>query len=518
MRDICHVEHIGFDYEQKKYYTLPRKAWERPDILLIATGSLACVRTLFFSALRQGKLHQFMPCLISRTEYAGGKAPGILLEALRKASVISGVAGVVVYVSCPDILTRLDLDPQAEETIVPFVLLLRGPLVARTRSAEVELDTFLASVPDSGRRIAQKNLCMPPLSPDFSGIASLLQNWDVYPFLLTAGGCTGCITIADYYQQPYRLDHSRFSDLELAQGCEELAAKGIQTGFEASGKSLCCVVGSAIPALLGMDTEHIVDSVRRAGLPSVYLAADGFSSAQVGIANAMLELGRAILQRATARVNRVNILGYSDLAFGSRKILEPGISALASNGLTAHVWGSLGMNEARSATESALNWIVSAEGLPVAAYMKEQFGVPYTVSLPFGDYGVRRWLDEVGDILGVKMNFRGVSRPNPIDDNRRVLIIGQPVFAESFREFLISECGFSGVQCAAYAPYREMRRLFGYFESIRLFSSMDELSAAVETPDLIMADPLLHGALGETFPLASLCALADPSLSGGHYL
>ncbi|UQT49456.1 hypothetical protein M5E87_06305 [Flavonifractor plautii] len=174
--------------------TLPERIWQRGDLLLAAAGSLACVRALYLRAAELGKLHQFLPCPLTRADYAAYQAAEHLAARLREAARRPGVGGVVLYASCAEVLTQCDLEQVAEQAGLPVRILLRGPLVARTRNAVAELEQILSTFPRLWGN-SPGSAPLPVLPPDFSGVASLLQSWDAYPFLLTAGGCTGCLTL-----------------------------------------------------------------------------------------------------------------------------------------------------------------------------------------------------------------------------------------------------------------------------------------------------------------------------------
>ncbi|MFQ7453511.1 MAG: hypothetical protein ACLRNQ_21305 [Flavonifractor plautii] len=127
--------------------TLPERIWQRGDLLLAATGSLACVRALYLRAAELGKLHQFLPCPLTRADYAAGRAAEHLATRLREAARRPGVGGVVLYASCAEVLTQCDLEQVAEQAGLPVRILLRGPLVARTRNAVAELEQILSTFP-----------------------------------------------------------------------------------------------------------------------------------------------------------------------------------------------------------------------------------------------------------------------------------------------------------------------------------------------------------------------------------
>ena len=147
MRDACRVEVYSAEGGGKHFMTLPERIWQRGDLLLAAAGSLACVRALYLRAAELGKLHQFLPCPLTRADYAAGRAAEHLAARLREAARRPGVGGVVLYASCAEVLTQCDLEQVAEQAGLPVRILLRGPLVARTRNAVVELEQILSTFP-----------------------------------------------------------------------------------------------------------------------------------------------------------------------------------------------------------------------------------------------------------------------------------------------------------------------------------------------------------------------------------
>lgn len=147
MRDACRVEVYSAEGGGKHFMTLPERIWQRGDLLLAAAGSLACVRALYLRAAELGKLHQFLPCPLTRADYAAGQAAEHLAARLREAARRPGVGGVVLYASCAEVLTQCDLEQVAEQAGLPVRILLRGPLVARTRNAVAELEQILSTFP-----------------------------------------------------------------------------------------------------------------------------------------------------------------------------------------------------------------------------------------------------------------------------------------------------------------------------------------------------------------------------------
>lgn len=82
--------------------------WKRKDVMVVAAGSIPCIRELYILAKEMGTLHQFRYVSLTNSDYILGSAEDIIREALRKAALVPGVQVVVFYLSCLDILVRLD--------------------------------------------------------------------------------------------------------------------------------------------------------------------------------------------------------------------------------------------------------------------------------------------------------------------------------------------------------------------------------------------------------------------------
>lgn len=513
MHDVCRVESYSAKKEGKHFITLPERIWQRDDLLLVAAGSLACVRTLYLRAAGLHKLHQFVPCPLTPADYAGGHVEERLTTVIREAVRRPGVGCVIIYASCAEILSQCDLEHVAEQLgfleQIPIRFLLRGPLVARRRNTVRDLDCLLEELPPPTGSISPAYVPTPVLPPDFSGASSLFQNWDAYPFLLTAGGCTGCLTLGDGISQELRLDYSRFDDVELATGCESSAVNGIAEGFQRSGASFCGLMGSAIPEMIGMDYGGIQARLTAQGIPTLLIPCTGFEAAQVGINQALLKLCSWI-QFEGNLPNLVHILGYSDLALGSQRPLQSGIAALNTLGYQVCLWD--GRSGASGTVLPALHWVVTAEGLRAAQWMEAKYGIPYLCGLPLEEHGQSHWLAQLSKADNTPdSSVRNTGKvPN-------LLLVGQPMTTEGLSWAISGRWPTVHIQRAFYAPTKGLKELFRPFlgPETFLFSSPEELAAQVQKePELLLADPLFFPCLVPQFPNAKLLSCPDPTIGG----
>lgn len=146
--------------------SLPERIFQRPDLALVATGSLSCIRSLYQEAVRLEKTHQFFPCIQPAQAYAAGQNGLGLAKTLRQVLTIPEVGGVIIYASCLDVLSQTDFDSIIEglenPRSVPIRVLLRGPMVKRYRRPREDLERMLAEIPERGTAIPREKRWFPP--------------------------------------------------------------------------------------------------------------------------------------------------------------------------------------------------------------------------------------------------------------------------------------------------------------------------------------------------------------------
>lgn len=102
------------------------KFWRRKDLLLLVPGSLPCLRGVYSRALSVGKCHQVSYVRMTNSDYVLGTAEERIRNGIRRAALRKGVKIIIVYLSCLEILIRIDFEDierqMAVETkrIVPF--------------------------------------------------------------------------------------------------------------------------------------------------------------------------------------------------------------------------------------------------------------------------------------------------------------------------------------------------------------------------------------------------------------
>ena len=506
--------------------TLSQKILERDDIVLIGTGSISCIRTLYFQAKEIGKVHQFIPCYINENEYGQGKVEYRIKDSIKKAMNMNGVKGIVIYASCMDVITQIDFDNiinainNLGECIVK--VFYRGPLVKRRVDMKKNLENMLKSIPDSKKKIERKCTYLPPIAADLNGISSMLQQWNfTYNFLVTAGGCSGSIIRTDGIEKKYFLRKSRLNDIEVSLGCEEFLINGIKEDYLESEKNLCCIMGSGVPKFIGVDYEEMVENLKSYEIESIYLESDGFKTAPVAIAKALLKLGKTFLNKKTyVKSNKINLLGYSDLAIGSISKLDECIEYIKKSGYTFELWGATLLENQSIAS---LNWVVSTEGLPLAIWMKENFNIPYVTGIPIGIEDMNKWKNQINRIVEDNdENIKKISGNKTNDENDfNILIIGEPVLSYSIKKYIFYELGFKNIFVGAYTPERNLRKFYKSYwlkDGLICFDDINLLKEKILAVNVVIADPLYKEFINKIYKDAIFISVPYPMISGKNYI
>ena len=498
----CEIEIVLTD-ESPDMQKIPDQILKEKGLALVAAGSLACVRILYFRACKLGKLQQFFGCPVTAREYGMGMQGRKLRNCIGKALKMEGIRGVIVYASCMEVLTLWDFQKELEQVSnphnIPVKILYRGPLVKRRKPPAESLRRILAEIEKNQEAVhteQQPDIPLPPPAPDFSGIASLLQEWNCETLLLTPGGCKSCIESADGTDGMHDLKSTRFHDANVCLGCEKQLIDAAV--HQLTGKGLLCLLGSAVIKTVGMDVRGITGELEKSGRPCVYLPSDGFEGAPPAMAQAWLMLGQKLLLKHSPDERnscQIWILGYSRLGTGKIEHLNPIIERLNNIGCSITIWSN--KETESNAALPFLTWVVSTEGLKLAQWMKDKYNIPYVDAMPVGERMLEGFINKIASIKNKTLYLEQVMKQaesSDSRDSRNVVIIGEPVLSYGIKYYLQAERGFTNVQISAYAPTQGMQSFYRqYAKEVLLFTSPEELCGQLcgQKADIVIADPLL---------------------------
>jgi hypothetical protein len=343
---------------------------------------------------------------------------------------------------------------------------------------------------------------LPPLSPDYSGIASVFHDLGALTILHDASGCTGTYTGYDeprWFGSSSPTFCSGLRELDAILGEDGKLLEKIKAALQGIPAPCVSIIGSPVPMVIGFDFKGFASLVEReTGLPAFGFPANGFHYYDTGQRDAYLAIANRLLEEHPQKIKRaVNILGASALDGFDGQCLNALESMLAAGGFTRlAVWGERSSwEEIKKSAAAEINWVVTAAALPLACLFGERFGTPFVTGLPIGPKEKERILTGLRDSGGAPA-LRPFPSPAAAEQQPETMIIGEALFCSSLRAYLETDFSSGPVSIGTFfAQGKDFLRPGDY-----LFSCEDEARGVLSSPHLkwILADPLIKDLIPQT--------------------
>jgi nitrogenase molybdenum-iron protein alpha/beta subunit len=331
---------------------------------------------------------------------------------------------------------------------------------------------------------------LPPLSPDYSGISSVLHDLGALTVLHDASGCTGTYTGYDeprWFGSKSPVFCSGMREMDAILGADEKLLQKMEDAQKESRPPFAAVVGSPVPTLIGFDFQGFAAMAQKhLGIPVLGFPAAGINYYDLGQRDAYLVLAERFLNPAPVKNDqKVNLLGASALDGFDDDALRELFRFLNGAGLLpGAVWGThSGLDEIAESGGAGANWALTAAALPLARYLRERFGTPFIAGLPIGEKNSRKILS----FLKNQEHPAGTSARET--SSAETLLIGEALFCDSLRGFLEEKTGTVKIG-TFFICGKELLR-----EGDLLFSSEDDAEKAMGRVKTVYADPLFEGLL-----------------------
>jgi hypothetical protein len=336
---------------------------------------------------------------------------------------------------------------------------------------------------------------LPPLSPDYSGIASVFHDLGALTILHDASGCTGTYTGYDeprWFGSSSPTFCSGLREMDAIMGDDGKLLEKIKAALRDIRVPCVSVIGSPVPMVIGFDFKGFASLVEHEiGLPAFGFPANGFHYYDQGQRDAYLALARRLLTGTPKKIKgAVNILGASALDGFDDPALNALENMLAAEGYRRlAVWGKRSSwDELQISAAAECNWVVSAAALPLARFFEERFGIPFAAGLPLG----RGEHDRLFSALkACSCGERPARQFPPAAANQKpdTLIVGEALFCTSLRAYLVAEGGSGPAVIGTF--FSQGKELLGSGD--HLFADEDAARAVLSSPQFtwILADPLI---------------------------
>jgi hypothetical protein len=340
---------------------------------------------------------------------------------------------------------------------------------------------------------------LPPLSPDYSGAASVFHALGALTILHDASGCTGTYTGYDeprWFGSSSPTFCSGLREMDAIMGEDGKLLEKITSALRDIHPPCVSIVGSPVPMVIGFDFKGFASLVEHeTGLPAFGFPAGGLHYYDQGQRDAYLAIANRLLKKTPEKISgTVNILGASALDGFDGPSLDALEAMLADGGYRRlAVWGERSSwEEIEESAAAEINWVLTAAALPLARFFEDRFGTPFVAGLPIGRRERERIFSAL-DALGGDAEKPARQFP-PVktapDQKPETLILGEALFCSSLRSYLETEDISGPVSIGTFfSQGRELLRPGDY-----LFSGEDEARQALSAPQLtwVLADPLFR--------------------------
>ena len=283
---------------------------------------------------------------------------------------------------------------------------------------------------------------------DVSGVCSALFELGGMTVMHDASGCNSTYNTHDeprWYDMDSLVYISGLSELEAVMGDDEKLISDVSDAARQLHPRFIALAGTPIPMITGCDLPAIAREVAgRTNIPSFAVPSNGIGTYVAGAGQALrLYAERFITSRPEKRKNAVNILGATPLDFSVNGCVQSMARRIEEAGFTLQ--SVFAMSSSIDAIDKAgaaeANLVISSVGLPAAKYLQAQFGTPYVIGAPFGDFFSPYVFDALRESIrtGVPTDVLGAFAPDAPD----TIILGESVTAKSLAAALAVGYGSS---------------------------------------------------------------------------
>ena len=337
---------------------------------------------------------------------------------------------------------------------------------------------------------------------DVSGVCSALFELGGMTVMHDASGCNSTYNTHDeprWYDMDSLVYISGLSELEAVMGDDEKLIADVVDAARQLHPRFIALAGTPIPMITGCDLPAIAREVAgRTNIPSFAVPSNGIGTYVAGAGQALrLYAERFITKAPDKRKNAVNILGATPLDFSVNGCVQSMARRLEEADFTLQSVFAMGssFDSIDEAGAAEANLVVSSVGLPAAQYLQAQFGTPYVIGAPFGDFFSPYVFDALRESIrtGAPADVLGTFAPDAPD----TVIVGESVTAKSLAAALAVGIG-ARVICPVEAPG-------GVLGACDLqLEDEEEIEEALRGARRVIADPLYRRivpAKSEFYPL-----------------
>lgn len=177
---------------------------------------------------------------------------------------------------------------------------------------------------------------------------------------------------------------------------------------------IIALVATGVTSVIGLDLDGIINEIQPVtNARLVSFSHGGFAGDyNRGIMESFRTMVDLVKEPTDHKPFSVNIIGPTIDSFNNVSDLaemERMLGLLGAEVNTVFTCRTA-VEEIEQMASASLNLVTRDLGLETAQILKERFGTPYIHGLPFGVHGSVRWMNDVADVLGLRLDKRTIAQ------------------------------------------------------------------------------------------------------------
>ena len=312
-----------------------------------------------------------------------------------------------------------------------------------------------------------KNLSiwLPPFSPDYSGAASVMFDFNALTAMHDAAGCTGNYTGYDeprWYNSEKNILCSGMREMDAVLGDDSVLTEKMLSAVKSLKPELTALVGTPVPMLLGTDLKGLAKELEAAsGIPSIGIETTGTSYYDKGIFITWKELIDKFARNDIKVTEKsINIIGANPIDFVLYENMESLQKILKDAGYTVNFCAmqKISIEDVQRLYVAQANIAVSQSGFLIADYLYKKNKQPFIAGYPVGEAEIAGFIRELQKVCSARENLVwGTDPEDKPSGEGTVLLAGEQIFCNSLRHALKHQYNINGIEIGC---------VFGFYERI----------------------------------------------------
>lgn len=412
----------------------------------------------------------------------------------------------------------------------------------------------------------QVSVTLSTYTADVSGVCSALYELGGMVVIHDPSGCNSTYNTHDeprWYDMDSLIFISGLSQMDAIMGNDDKFINDIVRAAKELKPRFIALVRTPIPLMTGTDFEGIARVIeKQTQIPVFYFPTSGMHSYVSGAGMALETVARELVLPTNANEHfkengikienvsnelsvadtkrqnqqklnqseqkqienteskqsnskiKINILGATPLDFSVNSTLDSIKEFLSKHFeiISTFAMGST-IEEIQKAGEADVNLVISSVGFPAAKVLEERFSTPYVIGTPVKDFAgiiAEKLIDAAWTGKSQAAYFSVTSSGKNISRAANgIYIIGESVISQSLKAAMALK---QGIDATVICPLETEPEYIG--ENVLLFSSEEEIKAAIAEAKTVIADPIYKTICADE---TNFIALPHEAFSGRIY-